>query len=170
MASTANTKSSLDTGTHIMVAGLSFQVASLILFIGLCVDFAMAVRKAGIDNSVSKVCRTKLFISFLWALGLATIAIFISSVFRVAELSKGFHGPLDNQEGTYMVLEGVMILIASISLTTFHPGVCFQGHWDSANFRLAGKGKTVVGDDATPGSTSEMDNIGKQAAVAETEH
>jgi len=68
-----------------------------------------------------------MFKGFLCALGTATIAIFISSVFRLAELSKGFYWPLDDQVGTYMVLEGVMIWLAGISLTVFHPGVSFRG-------------------------------------------
>ncbi|KUJ21592.1 RTA1-domain-containing protein [Mollisia scopiformis] len=170
MASTSNSQSSLHTGEHIMVAGLSFQVASLLLFIGLCTDFAFAVRRAGISNSANKIYNIFLFKAFLFALVIATIGIFIRSVFRVAELSKGFHGPLDNQEGTYMVLEGMMIIIASLSLTVFHPGLCFQGQWHAATFKVMGRKKDVGDKGAATGSTSEMDVMGKRAAVAEAEH
>ncbi|KAF8846726.1 RTA1-domain-containing protein [Acephala macrosclerotiorum] len=169
MASTANTQKGVHTGTHIMIAGLSFQVTSLLLFIGLCIDFAIAVRRSRSTLSANSVSQTWLFKSFLCALAIATIGIFVRSVFRVAELSKGFHGPLDNQEATYMVLEGMMILMACIALTLFHPGVCFQGQWDSADFHLTKKRKVDGGDEATPGSVSEMDNVRKQAAVGETE-
>jgi hypothetical protein len=173
MASTAEEQKKLDTGTHIMVAGLSFQVASLLLFIGLCIDFALAVRRSSSAIPPNRICRTWQFKAFLWALGTATLGIFVRSVFRVAELSKGFDGPLGNQEGTYMVLEGVMILIASAALTVFHPGFCFQGEWDGANFKLR-KGAIIEkgnGGDGTPGS-SEMGGVGKdgkQISVVETE-
>jgi hypothetical protein len=69
------------------------------------------------------------------ALALATICIFIRSVFRVVELSAGFSGKLANDEVTYMVLEGAMIIIASVALTVMHPGFGFgkqaweEGDW-----------------------------------------
>lgn len=45
IADTASTKKDSDQGTHIMVGGLSFQVVSLLLFIGLAVEFALNVRR-----------------------------------------------------------------------------------------------------------------------------
>lgn len=69
------------------------------------------------------------------ALALATICIFVRSVFRVAELSAGFGGKLANDEVTYMILEGAMIVIASVTLTIMHPGIGFgkvaweEGDW-----------------------------------------
>lgn len=37
-------------GVNIMIAGLSFQVVSLLLFMGLCLDFAWRVRKTSEVN------------------------------------------------------------------------------------------------------------------------
>jgi hypothetical protein len=45
LADLATTAESGLTGVHVMVAGLSFQVASLILFAIVCADFAWNVRK-----------------------------------------------------------------------------------------------------------------------------
>lgn len=70
------------------------------------------------------------------ALLVSTIAILIRSSFRVAELSGGFHGALANNETTFMVLDGVMIIAAIAVLTVLHPGVSFQGAWSAANFTL----------------------------------
>ena len=56
---------------------------------------------------------------------LATLCILIRSRFRVAELSDGFGSKLANRRVTYMILEGAMILIASVTLTSLHPGVAF---------------------------------------------
>lgn len=80
-----------------------------------------------------------LFRSFLVGLGTATLVIFIRSVFRVAELSGGFHGPLANNQVSFMILEGAMVCIACLSLTILHPGMCFQGEWRAANFTLREK-------------------------------
>lgn len=45
IADTASTKKSSDRGTHTMVGGLGFQVISLLLFIGLALEFALNVRR-----------------------------------------------------------------------------------------------------------------------------
>ena len=78
----------------------------------------------------------KLLLTSYSAVLISTIAILIRSCFRVAELSAGFHGALANNETTFMVLDGVMIIIAITVLTVLHPGVAFQGHWSAANFTL----------------------------------
>jgi len=66
----------------------------------------------------------------------------------VAELSEGFGGKLANQEITFMVLEGAMIVIACISLTVAHPGVAFHGRWKDATLssRIGEKTKTDIGE------------------------
>lgn len=58
---------------------------------------------------------------FLVGLCIAAVIIFIRSVFRVAELSAGFHGPLASHQISLMILEGVMACIASLNLTILHP-------------------------------------------------
>lgn len=37
-----------------------------------------------------------------------------------------------------MILEGAMIVIASIMLTVPHPGVAFRNYWVACNFPLRG--------------------------------
>lgn len=67
-------------------------------------------------------------------LALATLTIFVRCVFRVAELQEGFNGELANDEVTFMILEGAMIVIATLSLTILHPGPCFDGQWDTTKW------------------------------------
>ncbi len=45
VASGTTTLAKARTGTNIMVVGLVFQVVSLVIFIALCVDFLLAVRR-----------------------------------------------------------------------------------------------------------------------------
>jgi RTA1 like protein len=45
ITSTSNDKTEEDTGLHIMVAGLAFQVFSLVLFMVLCAEFVYCVRR-----------------------------------------------------------------------------------------------------------------------------
>jgi hypothetical protein len=147
-----------------MLAGLSFQVFSLVLFSVCCFEFGLRVYfinrtspyRQTLDqdrpNSPSSIRsgaplqtslpNSKLFHAFLVGLGVATLAIFIRSCFRVAELSGGFRGPLANNQISFMILEGAMVIIACLAMTILHPGVCFKGDWSAANFKL-GKAKVV---------------------------
>jgi hypothetical protein len=58
---------------------------------------------------------SRIFRAFLKGLCTATLTIFIRSVFRVAELSGGFRGPLANNQISFMILEGAMVCIVSAS-------------------------------------------------------
>lgn len=80
------------------------------------------------------------------------MAVFIRSVYRVAELSEGFDSDLANDEVTFMILEGAMIAIAGILLTLAHPGFAFQGHFHEANFTIRTKKNNAgkVSGGATP--------------------
>ncbi|MCJ1403836.1 hypothetical protein MMC11_007059 [Xylographa trunciseda] len=145
LADTASTPSAGQSGINIMIAGLSFQVASLTLFVALCVDFAWNVRRARDVRAPLQVsCSRAKFHVFLYALGLATLTIYIRSCFRVAELQAGFNGALANEEVPFMILEGAMIVIASISLTVAHPGLTFGKSWGAANVINEDNGETKL--------------------------
>jgi len=70
------------------------------------------------------------------ALAFATLFILIRSCFRVAELSGGFGSSLANDEITFMILEGGMIISATLALTIFHPGRAFDGGWAKAGYKF----------------------------------
>jgi hypothetical protein len=139
-------------GINIMLAGLSTQVVSLALFAAACTEFfyRLSTRPSLKSPTHSSLYTSFLFKSFLCGLGIATLTIFIRSCFRVAELSGGFRGPLANNEISFMILEGAMIVCASLCLTVLHPGVCFKGAWSEADFTL--RVKKDVEEKASNGS------------------
>ncbi|RAL58755.1 hypothetical protein DID88_009170 [Monilinia fructigena] len=108
IASLGKTASQVDVGKNIMLAGLAFQVFSLLLFAILCAEFAWRVHSAkGTWNP------------------------------RCVELSGGFGGTLFvSHEPEFMILEGVMIVLATGGLTLLHPGIAMQGAWLEANFKF----------------------------------
>jgi hypothetical protein len=172
-----------------MLAGLSFQVFSLLLFTAACVELGLRIYcsartpghpyssnasppfppRSGSPSSITSgaplhtsLPKTTLFRSFLVGLSVATLTIFIRCCFRVAELSKGFDGSLANNEVLFMVLEATMVIIACIALTVYHPGICFQGEWRAANFKM-GKKKTSSDLEAkrfSAGSSSGESEVG----------
>ncbi|KUJ14558.1 RTA1 like protein [Mollisia scopiformis] len=147
IASGAKTQSKLQLGINVMLAGLSVQVASLTLFALMCAEFAWRLHshRNAWRTDHAAIYNSRLFKSFLIGLCVATLTIFIRSVFRVAEVSGGFHGPLANNQVSFMVLEGAMIVVATSCLTGLHPGYCFQGAWHAADFSF-GKGKVLDED------------------------
>jgi hypothetical protein len=139
IASTSNTISMDNIGKNIMVAGVAWQVFSLALFAALCSEYTWRVRNASkfeLNPDFESLRNGHPFKAFLWCLGVATLAIFIRSVFRCAELSGGFHGKLANQQVTFMTLEGAMISIAVICLTVLHPGLIFREAWHAADWSV----------------------------------
>ncbi|KAH9222318.1 RTA1 like protein-domain-containing protein [Leptodontidium sp. 2 PMI_412] len=118
-------KKMIDLGTHILVAGLSFQVASLFAFSVCSIDFLIRVKrnpdKLNPDNA--DLYNSKKFKIFLASILLATSCLFVRTVFRSVELSEGFSGKPANNETQFMVLDGVMVILASLCLTFMHPGI-----------------------------------------------
>jgi len=162
LASTADTEADSNLGKNIMLAGLGFQVFSLILFALCCGDFALRVWKGrGTWNDrYLDLVSSRLFKSFLFGLLVACVTIFVRSVYRCVELSGGFNGTLFvSDEAVFMVLEGVMIIIACSCLTILHPAVCFQGAWHEANFNFRTSKKRHSGKAETLGSDMESQNI-----------
>jgi hypothetical protein len=89
-------------GVDIGLAGLAFQVATLVVFIALAVDYALRYRKEPESSKVGLDGRFKIFLSFL---SLATILIFIRCAYRIYELSDGYQGKALHDEGLFIALE-----------------------------------------------------------------
>lgn len=94
-------------GNNLMLAGLIYQVVSLLLFAAACIDFAIRVyRHKSWQNPVYKKLRTSTrFHGFLWALGISFVAIFTRCVYRVVELGGGWNNHLMREEIPFIILE-----------------------------------------------------------------
>ncbi|EEH10300.1 parasitic phase-specific protein PSP-1 [Histoplasma capsulatum G186AR] len=146
IASSADYGTSLaETGTNLMIAGVVWQVAILAVFILLAVDFAIRtlrrMRSIGVealDPNHAALRSSFAFRSFLVALCLATLFIFIRCVYRIAELSDGWDGPLLKDEPLFIGLESVMIVLAVLVLNAFHPGWGFGRSANAPEVELKG--------------------------------
>lgn len=104
----AENNKSASTGTWIMVAGLSFQVLSLAIFILLVGEYILRVKRlqrAG--RPITMPVSRRRLATFALFLSLAIVCIFIRCVYRVIELSEGWQGTLIHDETDFIVLEGV---------------------------------------------------------------
>ncbi|KAI9882431.1 MAG: hypothetical protein M1823_005824 [Watsoniomyces obsoletus] len=114
-------------GSDIAIAGLVFQVATLTLFMILCAEYAVRFfRSHGWSLARARaevpLLSRRSFQLFLVMLYVATICIFIRSVYRVIELAGGWDGELIHDQTLFIILEGVMVIIAAIALNVGHPG------------------------------------------------
>ncbi|EPS35927.1 hypothetical protein H072_10592 [Dactylellina haptotyla CBS 200.50] len=115
-------------GAHIGVAGIGFQVFSLSVWLILCAVFALKCRSVGEeawDPRYQKMRNHWRFKIFLVGLGIAILALYIRSIYRIVELSGGYTGHLARDETAFCILEGVMIVILAFSTGIFHPGYGF---------------------------------------------
>ena len=138
IADTADEKDLSRIGIDIMIAGLFLQAVSLFAFIIVFADFSWRCHKGvlNMDPENQRVRRSLLFKVFRVSLFLATLAILVRSIFRVAELWQGFSGDLWNNETDFLVLDGAMMALAALCLTVLHPGVAFGGQWQAANWNF----------------------------------
>jgi hypothetical protein len=126
-SATADQPQNITNGTDIAIAGLSFQVFSLTLFFVLTMDYAWRVyKRQDLITPVHAKLRSSLkFHGFLFGLALSFTCVFVRCGYRVAELSSGWGSEIMSHEIEFIVMEGIMIVIATISLNVFHPGFCF---------------------------------------------
>ncbi|KAK4194546.1 RTA1 like protein-domain-containing protein [Triangularia verruculosa] len=126
----------LNMGNNIMIAGLSFQVFILAVFVAVSGEFLLRVHNRkktyGPDSGFEQAEPAKsirggfMFKGIIVALAVSTIAIFWRSCFRVAELSEGWNGPLMSREDLFIGFESVMIAIAVVVLNVFNPCMVFD--------------------------------------------
>ncbi|EAQ86735.1 hypothetical protein CHGG_07988 [Chaetomium globosum CBS 148.51] len=154
----------LRAGVDTMIAGVAWQVVALALFGVLCLDFWIRVRStptSALNPAFADLRAQRSFQpGFLVAMLLTGVFIFVRSVFRCAELSEGFNGPLANDEVTFMVLEGTMIALACILLTVFHPGLVVGGEtWLAAGWKAAKRRAAADAEKVRPGTDSGSDSL-----------
>jgi RTA1 like protein len=118
-----STESGSQVGVDISMAGLILQVIVILVFVVAFADYMVRYWRSGSMNSFG--WRLKAFFAGLTA---AIILILTRCIYRVAELREGYDGELITHEIPFIILEGVMIVLASIALMWGHPGLAMKSH------------------------------------------
>lgn len=111
MSSTSNGSS--DAGVNIALAGLAFQVATLVVFVTMTVDYFVRSRDVWMrPNSKARRIHVQLptrFLVFVSFLSLATLLILVRCCYRVYELNEGYSRNSEalRDEGLFIGLESV---------------------------------------------------------------
>ncbi|KAI0810933.1 RTA1-domain-containing protein [Irpex lacteus] len=161
-ASTAvNENKDPDSGGHIMLGGIVFQMAAITVYVALAAEFVFRfwhdrpVRKSVTDADTQRLRfvdrKTKLM---LFGLGLSSLFIFIRSVYRTIELSDGWSGRIISTQVLFNVLDGAMITLACFTLNFLHPGFLLGNaqEWKSRKKDTSNRSSvdTVVLEEAKP--------------------
>ena len=129
-----------------MLAGLVFQVLTLVVFGACAADYSFAVyqHRTQLNPETLGLRQSRRFRLFVFALWVAYFGILIRCIYRVAELAGGvyhssvaptfkltnFTGWVDNpilrEQGLFIGLDSVPVAIAAVVLNVWHPGWCFQ--------------------------------------------
>jgi hypothetical protein len=117
----------VDVGTNLMITGVVFQVVCLIFFGYLFAEYVFRTqrRRDQLSPEAIELFHKGSFRLFMLALFVAYITIFARCVYRIPELTGGWGSVQQRNEPEFIGLEGVMIVIAVLVLTIFHPGFCF---------------------------------------------
>ena len=96
-------------GTNTMLAGIVFQVATLVIFGYLALEYIVRTRRSW--EAVSPVARNYAqktsFKLFTAGIIIAFITIFTRCVDRIAEIVGGWANPIMRNEVEYVILEGL---------------------------------------------------------------
>lgn len=99
-----------DLGTNLMIAGIVFQVFTLLAFTFLVLLYVVRTRNSWHDTVPSQaraLVRSRRFQLFCSMLAVATLAVFTRCVYRVPELTGGWGSPIMRDEPSFVVLEGL---------------------------------------------------------------
>ncbi|KAI0263770.1 RTA1 like protein-domain-containing protein [Gloeopeniophorella convolvens] len=118
-------------GSHIALAGIVFQLASITLYVALAVEFLTRYKK---DRPVSKDKNIeprgivdKRLKRMARAIGFMTALIFIRSIYRTIELAEGRSGKVSKSQWAFDVFDAAMISSAMYTLNACHPGMLLRG-------------------------------------------
>jgi len=128
IASSATDLAGANRGARIMLGGIGFQFAAIVIFSAMALDFTQRYLRdwpARTDPNPRGALTPRRKI-MLFALAFSTTTLFIRSVYRMIELTGGWEGRVIRTEVYFNVLDGGMVVLAIFTLNFAHPGVLLQ--------------------------------------------
>ena len=110
------------TPNNILLAGLAFQVVSFLLYLLLLIVFLSNARK---NSTASKWDGPNGMMGFSIAVVIASLFVYVRTVFRMAETAEGIGGYASSHEAFFGALEFAPVVLAVGILAWWHPGRWF---------------------------------------------
>ncbi|KAF8662698.1 hypothetical protein AX16_001140 [Volvariella volvacea WC 439] len=133
IAASAETHDKIMRGSHIMLAGIAFQLVVLVIYILLSTEFYYRhfnnkpfTNRAG-EAEILRGEFDSHMRWMVWALSFSSLVLFIRAIYRTIELEDGWDGRIITTELYFNVLDGAMIVLAMWTFNFFHPGALLSG-------------------------------------------
>ncbi|KAH7324826.1 RTA1 like protein-domain-containing protein [Stachybotrys elegans] len=127
-SSTASNVDAVQVGVNISLAGLVFQVFTLLAFCTLFVDYLLLCRKSPSWPLIDKPMR--FFLTFFF---LSIALILLRCIYRIVELHDGYFSHWFRDQDLFIVFESVIMCLAVICLNVGHPGPVLSGKRNSGD-------------------------------------
>jgi hypothetical protein len=132
----------MELGPNIMLAGIVFQLISMVFFVTIGTDFIYRVmtdkpyafrintpRTDSVDSSnsalgekvIAKENLTRWWIFLIGGVGISSLAIIIRGIYRTAELSQGWGGSIMLTQNFQNFLDGLPMVIAVVVFNFINP-------------------------------------------------
>jgi hypothetical protein len=111
-----------------MMTGLVLQVVTLGVFGAMAADVYFRIRKfrGEFNESTITLRNSGRFKYFLIATIIAYACISIRCVYRIAEMAGGWRNKIMENQVAFIILDGVMCVVAVLAMNVFHPGFLFK--------------------------------------------
>lgn len=115
-------------GNDVMMIGLAFQVVTLLIFgiMALQVYSRISKYKGEFTHSAKAMRNSKKFKGLIASIIISYTTILIRCIYRIAEMAGGWSNPIMQDQVSFIILDGVMCVIAVLALNIFHPGFLFK--------------------------------------------
>jgi len=124
IAATAPTLDGANQGANIMLGGIVFQLAVIVVFSICFIEYFIRYAKhAPIRAESTRGEITRKLMMMLGAVAFVTLLLFIRAIYRTIELAGGWTGRIIGTELYFNVLDGGMVTLAIFSYNFFHPGL-----------------------------------------------
>ena len=108
-ASAGDNNPTRDIGTDIMLAGIVWQVATLIVFAWFVVEYVIRLSRSWgqVPEEAKLVAGKRSFQLFSGGITIAFLAVFVRCVYRIAEIAKGWANPIMRDQASFIIAEGL---------------------------------------------------------------
>ena len=96
-------------GTNLMISGIVWQVATLIVFAGIVIDYIVRTSRAWdqVPSDANIVASKTSFKLFAAGVVVAFLTIFCRCVYRIAEMVGGWANPIMRDQVGFVIAEGL---------------------------------------------------------------
>ncbi len=137
----------VSTGNNVMMLGLASQVVTLAIFGIMAGDVFLRIRKfrGEFNESTTALRHSKRFKGLLIAILTSYITIFLRCVYRIAEMAGGWRNRIMQDQVSFIILDGVMCIVAVYALNIFHPGFLFKQSYETLKVESEVASETQMG-------------------------